>query len=206
MKKILVSLITVASLASAGGCLLVQSDEMNVTWEGYKTLDKVAVSGQFTAVDYVPNKKEGKNFKELLVGSKVSIALNKINTHNEERDKTLLTNFFEKFTVKTIEGEILSMKADPKEKGKRVYHGVIDVNVSMNGTAVVVPMKYNYEKENFTAKGTINLFAFKAEEAFNTLHESCSKLHKGVTWAEVGIGFSTTIKATLCAATIEKKK
>jgi hypothetical protein len=199
MKKTLFSLITLASLLTAdGGCVLVQSNDMNVTWKAYKTFAKLGVGGQFTEVSYSPNKKEGKNFKTLLVGSKVSIDVSKIDTKNKGRDKTLVDNFFGKLNGKTIEGVIVGMKADKKEKGKRVYHGSIDVNITMNGQTVKIPMRYNYKNENFKAKGTIDLFDFSANDALKSINKSCFDLHKGKTWNDVSIEFSTSIKATLC--------
>ena len=199
MKKTIFTMLTMATLLSAeGGCTLVQSNDMNVTWKAYKTLAKLGVAGQFTGVSYTANKKEGKNFKELLVGSKVSIDLNKIDTKNEGRDKTLVKEFFGKLNGKTIDGVIVSIKADKKENGKRVYHGMVDVNITMNNKTLLIPMKYNYEKENFKAKGTIDLFDFSANNALSSINKSCFDLHKGKTWNDVSIEFSTNIKATLC--------
>jgi len=207
MKKTLFSLIAVASLLTAeGGCVLVQSNDMSVTWKAYKTLAKLGVGGTFTGVTYSANKKEGKNFKELLVGSKVSIDLTKIDTKNEGRDKTLVENFFGKLKGKSIEGKIISMKADPKEKGKRVYHGTTEVEITMNGKTVTIPMKYNYKKENFKATGTIDLFDFSASDALKSINKSCFALHKGKTWNDVSIEFSTNIKATLCNTEINATK
>ena len=193
-------MLTLATLLSAngGGCVLVQSNDMNVTWKAYKTLAKLGVGGQFTGVSYTPNKKEGKNFKELLVGSKVSIDLTKIDTKNQGRDKTLVDNFFGKLNGKTIEGVVVAIKADKKENGKSVYHGMVDVNITMNNKTVQVPMRYNYKKENFKATGTIDLFDFSANDALKSINKSCFDLHKGKTWNDVSIEFSTSIKATLC--------
>jgi len=101
---------------------------------------------------------------------------------------------------------IVSMKADPKEKGKRVYHGMVDVNITMNKKSLLVPMKYDYNKENFTATGTIDLFDFSANDALSSINKSCFDLHKGKTWNDVTIGFSTMIKASLCDVKIEEKK
>jgi len=207
MKKVLFSLVTVASLLTAnGGCVLVQSNDMNVTWKAYKTLAKLGVGGAFTAVTYTPNKKEGKNFKELVVGSKVSIDLTKIDTNNEGRDKTLVESFFGKLKGKTIEGKIVSIKADPKENGKRVYHGTVDVEITMNEKTVTIPMKYNYKNETFKAKGTIDLFDFSASDALKSINKSCFDLHKGKTWNDVSIEFSTNIKATLCNTEVNASK
>jgi hypothetical protein len=199
MKKTLFSLIAVASLLSAeGGCVLVQSNDMNVTWKAYKTFAKLGVGGAFTAITYNAHQKEGKNFKELLVDSNISIDLTKIDTKNKGRDKTLVDNFFGKLNGKTIEGKIVSIKADPKVGGKSVYHGTVDVNITMNSKSVVIPMKYNYKKENFKAIGTIDLFDFSANDALKSINKSCFSLHKGKTWNDVSIEFSTNIKATLC--------
>jgi len=204
MRKTLFSLITLASLLSAdGGCVLVQSNDMNVTWKAYKTFAKLGVGGQFTGVSYTANKKEGKNFKSLLVGSKVSIDVSKIDTKNKGRDKTLVENFFGKLKGKTIDGVVVDIKADEKVNGKSVYHGSIDVNITMNGQTVKIPMRYNYKNEIFTAKGTIDLFDFSANDALKSINKSCFALHKGKTWNDVSIEFSTSIKATLCDTKIK---
>ena len=141
-----------------------------------------------------------------MLGSKVSIDLSKIDTKNKGRDKTLVENFFTKLHGKTIEGVIVAIQADKKEKGKRVYHGVVDVNITMNEKTLRIPMKYDYKKENFMATGTIDLFDFTANDALSSINKSCFDLHKGKTWNDVTIGFSTMIKASLCDVKIEEKK
>jgi polyisoprenoid-binding protein YceI len=206
MKKTIFSIVTLISMANAGGCLLTQSDDMNVTWKAYKTLAKLGVSGQFINVNYTANKKEGKNFAELFVGSKVSIDISKIDTKNEGRDKTLVSMFFDKLKGKTIDGVIKDIKADKPVNGKRVYHGVVSVSMTMNGKTLVIPMKYNYKNENFKATGTIDLFDFEAKSALSSINKSCYDLHKGKTWNDVTIGFSTTVKASLCDTNITKCK
>ncbi len=198
MKKIILSLFTLFSISHASsGCVLVQSGDMNVTWKAYKTLAKVGVGGAFTSVGYVPAAKEGKNFKELLVGSSVSIDTTKINTGNPERDDTLVRMFFKKLKTTSIEAKVLSMKAGKRIKGKP-YKGVLDVSITMNEMTLVIPMSYVYEKEIFVAKGTIDLFDFSGKEALTSINKSCYDLHKGKTWSDVSIGFATHIKATLC--------
>jgi polyisoprenoid-binding protein YceI len=205
MNKIIFSLLTFSALSYAGGCVLTQSDNIKVTWKAYKTLAKLGVAGEFTAVNYTPHKKEGKNFKELLVGSTVSIDISKIDTKNEGRDKTLVESFFSKLSGKSIEGEIVSIKANKREKGKP-YTGTLDLNISMNETSLLIPMNYIYEKENFKAEGIIDLFDFKAESALSSINKSCYELHKGKTWNDVSISFQTTIKATLCDAKLDHNK
>ena len=205
MNKIIFSLLTFSAMTYAGGCVLTQSDDMKVTWKAYKTLAKLGVGGEFTSVNYSANKKEGKNFEELLVGSTVSIDISKIDTKNEGRDKTLVESFFGKLAGKTIEGKIVAIKAKKREKGKP-YTGTLDVNITMNEKSLQVPMSYIYDKENFKADGIIDLFDFQAESALSSINKSCFDLHKGKTWNDVSISFESTIKATLCDVKLDDNK
>ena len=207
MKKILIGLLALLSITYAvekTGCVLVQPDTMNVTWKAYKTLGKIGVGGKFTAVSYTPNAKEGKNFKELFVGSKVTIDSAKIDTGNPGRDDTLVKMFFAKLAGSTIDATITDIKkTDKHEKGKP-RTGVVSVKITLNAKTLTIPMNYVYENENFNATGTIDLFDFTANEALSSINKSCYKLHKGKTWSDVSIGFSTTVKATLCNVNIKK--
>ncbi len=205
MKNILLILMVLFSFNYAKtGCVLVQSKDLNVTWKAYKTLGKLGVSGQFTAVKYLPNQIEGKNFKELLVGSKVSIDISQIFTGNPTRDITLVKHFFSNLKSQTIKAKIIAIKrSDKHEKGKP-RTGTLDVEITMNKKTLVIPMKYYYSNEHFDATGTIDIFDFDAKDALSAIHKSCYDLHKGKTWSDVTIGFSTMIKATLCNIEIKK--
>lgn len=204
MKKIIITLFTLFSFSHAsGGCVLVQSADMNVSWKAYKTLAKVGVAGAFTSVKYVPVAKEGANFRELLVGSTVSIDATQINTGNSTRDETLVKMFFQQLKSTTIEGKIVAMKADKRVKGQP-YTGVLNVELHFNSKTMTLPMKYTYEKERFFAKGTLDLFDFAANHALESINKSCYDLHKGKTWNDVSIEFATNIKATLCKVEVKK--
>jgi polyisoprenoid-binding protein YceI len=209
MNKILLSLATILTMTyatepAAAGCVLVQPNTMNVSWKAYKTLGKIGVGGKFTSVTYTPHALEGKNFKELFVGSKVSIDLSKIDTGNPGRDETLVKDFFSVMKGKTIEGEIVDIKkTDKHEKGKP-RTGVVSVKLTMNEKTLTIPMKYIYNEGKFDASGTIDLFDFAANDALASINKSCFDLHKGKTWSDVSIGFSTTVEATLCNVEIKK--
>jgi len=203
MKKTIISLLTLFTFANAtGGCTLEQSDDMNVTWKAYKTLAKIGVGGQFTSVKYTPNKKSGKNFKELFIGSMVSIDMSKIDTGDSSRDDTLVKSFFSKMG-KTIEGKILDIEAN-KRVEKQPRTGVVDVNITMNGKSLTIPMAYQYKKGDFRATGTIDLFDFAGSKALSHLNKACFDLHEGKSWNDVTIEFRTKIKATLCDVKIKK--
>ena len=209
MNKILLSLatlltITYASEPAAAGCVLVQPNSMNVNWKAYKTLGKIGVGGKFTSVAYTPHALEGKNFKELFVGSKVNIDLSKIDTGNPGRDETLVKSFFSVLKGKAVTAEIIDIKkTDKHEKGKP-RTGNLDVKITMNEKTLTIPMKYVYTDGKFNANGTIDLLDFAAGDALTSINKSCYDLHKGKTWSDVSIGFSTTVEATLCNTEIKK--
>ncbi len=203
MKKIALALAVLYTIGNAGGCLLTQPKALNVDWEAYKTLGKIGVAGKFTSVDYTPVAMEGKNFKELFVGSKVTIDTSKIDTGNPERDETLVKFFFHKMSPGTIQGEIKSIEADARIKGKP-RTGTITVMMTMNSKSLLIPMKYHYDKEDFTASGTIDLADFDALPALASINKSCYDLHSGKTWRDVTINFSTTVTAALCDINISK--
>ena len=209
MKKTLLALVTMISFTYASqpvatGCVLVQPANMNVSWKAYKTLGKLGVGGKFTAVKYTPAALEGKNFRELFVGSKVSIDLSKIDTSNPGRDETLVKDFFSVLKGKTIEGEITDIKKTDKHVKGKARTGSIDVKITMNEKTLTIPMQYVYTKGKFDAAGTIDLLDFAASDALSSINKSCFDLHKGKTWSDVSIGFSTTIEATLCHVEIKK--
>jgi hypothetical protein len=198
MKKILFSLFTLFSLSyAADGCVLVQSGDMNVTWKAYKTLDNIDVKGAFTSVEYVPVAKEGKNFRELLVGSTLQIDTTKIDTGELPLDDALVQMCFKQLKATAIKAKIMSMKADKRIKGKP-YTGKLDVRFTVNGKTLVIPMQYVYEKEIFLAKGSLDLFDFSGRDALASITKECYDTNEGKTWNDLSLEFATHIKATLC--------
>ncbi len=207
MKKILLGLGAMLTIANSAGCVLEQDGKMKVRWDAYKTDTRITVHGKFLDVQYSPKALEGKNFRELLVGSKVSMESSNIDTEIVSRDETIVEFFFNKLSSPKIEGIITDIKADEVQmmKGKPKT-GVVTVEITMNGKTVTTVMNYNYFKEDFSATGTINLADFTALDALASVDKSCHDLYKGKIWSDVTIKFHTTIKATLCDTEIKKKK
>jgi len=203
LKKILLGLGALLTIANSGGCVLVQDGKMNVRWDAYKTDSRITVHGKFTDVQYTPKALEGKNFREILVGSKVNMEGSKIDTEIVSRDDTIVKFFFNKLSTGKIEGIISDIKADERIKGKP-RTGIITVEITFNGKKKTVPMNYNYYKEDFSATGSINLADFSALDALASIDKSCHDLYKGKIWSDVTIKFNTTIKATLCNVEIKK--
>ena len=206
MKKLFYTLLLFSTIVYAkSDCVLVQSNDVNISWKAYKTLAKLGVKGHFSSVAYTPAHKEGKNFRELFVGSKVTIDTTKIDTGNPSRDNTLVKMFFKKLKNTTIKAEIIDIqKTDRHIKGKP-RTGMLKVSVTMNRKTLLIPMQYRYDKGHFQAFGTIDLFDFDGSKALASINQSCYDLHKGKTWNDVTIGFSTTIKATLCKVETNNK-
>jgi hypothetical protein len=205
MKHILLSLLLLGAFAYAKtGCTLVQSGSLDVRWQAYKTPEKIGVKGKLTSVEYLPNQKEGKNFKELFVGSKVVIDTTKVDSGNSIRDEKLVKFFFAQMSEAKITGEILSIKADPHTKGTP-RTGKMEVAFTMNGKTVRTELDYHYENESFKAQGNIDLLDFAAGSALASINKACYDLHKGKTWSDVSIGFVTHVKATLCNTDSKKK-
>lgn len=212
MKKILILLAVLFSFTYASqpvpkatGCILVQPGDVNVTWKAYKTLGKLGVGGKFTSVKYTPASKEGKNFRELFVGSTVEIDVSKIDTGNPSRDETLVKDFFSMLKGKMIEGKIVDIKSDKHVRGKP-RTGVMDAKITMNGKTLTIPMRFHYHKGLLDVTGTIDLLDFAANDALASINKSCFDLHKGKTWSDVSIGFATTIEAKLCNVDLTKRK
>ncbi len=199
MRKILLLTALLYSLSfGASGCLLTQQKSVDVTWKAYKTFAKIGVGGEFTSVKYTPAAVEGRNFKELFVGSTVKIDKSKISTGNPARDETIVKMFFDKLEGETIEAKIVDIKSLSKHKKGEAKKGIVTVEISMNGKKLPIPMNYTYKDGEFRAEGTIDLFDFGAQKALGSINRSCYDLHKGKTWNDVTIGFNTKITASLC--------
>jgi len=209
MKKLLLTIMILSTALLAEGkvtktgCVLSQEGAVTVGWKAYKTAAKIGVGGVFDDVTYTGAKKEGKNFKEILVGSSVSINTNSVNSKNEGRDKKLVASFFKLLGAQTIDAKIIDIK-QTSEKSQRPRKGIITTTIMMNGISKDIPMNYTYNKGVMEAEGFIDLFDFQASKALASINKACFELHKGKTWNDVAINFSLSIKADLCNTTITK--
>jgi hypothetical protein len=200
MIKIVLMIVMAFTFANAsGGCLLAQQGKVNVTWNAYKTPAKIAVGGKFDKVVYTPIAPNGKNFREILVGSSVKIDTRSVDSKNKGRDESLVKYFFKQMSSSYINAKILDIQADKRIKGKP-RTGTLTVEMTMNGVSKSVPMSYSYDKGVMNAKGYIDLFDFSATKALRSINKACYDLHQGKTWSDVAIGFSTGISATLCSS------
>ncbi len=177
-------------------CTLSQEGPVTVSWKAYKTPLKIGVGGIFDKITYTPAAKEGKNFREILVGSIVTIDKASVNSKNKGRDAKLVKFFFDLMEGRQITAKITDIKPDPRVKGKPKT-GILITEITMNKVTKTLPLRYTFDQGILTAKGDIDIFDFKALPALQTLNDACFDKHQGKTWNDVSVGFSTHIKA-LC--------
>ncbi len=204
MRKIILAMIVGFSILNAAnikhtGCDLSPVGEFGVSFEAYKTPSKVGVSGSFDKVNFRSVKKTGKNFREIFVGSTVNIETSSVNSKHKERDMKIATFFFNKMSSKNIAAKIIAITSDKRVRGKP-RTGTLLVDVTMNGVAKKVPMTYSYMDGFFEATGVVDILDFSGSSALSSINRACYDLHKGKTWSDVTIGFSTHIEALLCSA------
>ena len=209
MRKVLLTIMILSTMLFANettpktGCILSQEGAVSVGWKAYKTPAKIGVGGVFDDVTYTPAKKEGKNFKEILVGASATINTASVNSKNEGRDKKLVASFFKLLGATNISAKIIDIKATSKHDEKP-RTGLITVTIMMNGISKDIPMNYTYDKGTMKASGYIDLFDFQASKALASINKACFDLHKGKTWNDVAINFTLHIKADLCNTSIVK--
>ena len=181
------------------GCDLSPVGKFSVSFQAYKTAAKVGVNGSFDRVNFKAIRPTGKNFREIFVGSTVNIETASVNSKHKERDMKIATFFFNKMSSQNIAAEIIAISSDKRIKGKP-RTGTLLVNVTMNGKTKKVPMTYSYMDGLFDATGVIDILDFSGSNALSSMNKACYDLHKGKTWSDVTIGFSTKIEALLCSA------
>jgi polyisoprenoid-binding protein YceI len=203
-KRLLVSAIVMTTFIQANqatpksGCILAQQGQVVVSWEAFKTPSKIGVGGVFDDVVYKSVKAEGKNFREILVGSTVDINTASVNSNNKGRDIKLINSFFKIMSGEKIEAKIVDIVAN-KRVAREPRTGTITIEITMNGITKKVPMKYSFDKEVLKGEGFIDILDFQASNALTTLNKACFDKHQGKTWSDVSIGFETKIKAIVCA-------
>jgi polyisoprenoid-binding protein YceI len=169
---------------------------IEVGWTAFKTTQKVAVKGSFARADAKVRKPSGSSIPGLLKGSTARIELRdekSSQSGNPARDQTLYQHFFSHLSSRGgIEGRVLAVRGD-KDAGD------LEMDLRLSGKQGRVAMKYTRSPEGIlSAKGTIDLLAFGAKNAFDDIHSACENLHKGAdgvskTWSEVDIEITAKI-------------
>jgi len=199
MLKVILSSLLLFSLAQAndpskGRCALSQEGAFNVNFVAYKTQEKKGVGASFDEVKYTAIAPEGKNFREILVGSTAVINTKSVNSKNKGRDEKLVKFFFEQMSGDEITAKIIDYKAIKVKKGQP-KKGTLFTEITMNGVTKKVDMAYMLKDGILKADGKIDIIEFSGNKALESINKACFDLHKGKTWSDVSISFNTKIKA-----------
>ncbi len=152
----------------------------HVKWTGFKTSEKLAVSGTFEAVQ-VTDVKDGNTPEEVLEGAKVRVAISSINSGLEERDGKLKMILFGSMENTTDVFGVISFK-----------NGKTYIKFTLNNVSKEYEVQSKFSNNLFVINTTVDLADFKANAAVDALNTACGDLHKGAdgvskTWTEVEI-------------------
>jgi len=157
---------------------------VELQWTGFKTTDKVGVSGTFKDISWsaVP----AKSVSDLMKSVKFKIKTKSISSGSSIRDKRVYKHFFKLMkNGESISGYGISV--DIKKKS-----AVIEVDMNQERT----PAIFSYEQSkdmSFIMKGKIDVLKnYKMEKSFNSIAKLCAKLHTGSdgvakTWSDVDL-------------------
>jgi len=162
--------------------------DLKIQWTGYKTPDKVGVSGEFKMISGAST--QGSNLVESLKKANISIVTTKdsVDSDKSSRDKRLANSFFENTN---ITGRI------SKVTGKKVT-----LEVTLFGKTAPIEMNYKINDHQVVAEGTLDILSFSGSKQLAALNKACSSLHKGKTWSDVAL--KLTAKTHDCSTAAAK--
>ncbi len=151
-----------------------------IEWTGYKTNEKIGVSGKFDVVQ-VKNVQEGNTPEQVLEGAEIYAMINTLNSDNQARDQKLKDILFG--TMRQT-GQV---KGVLKFRDNKTF-----LTLTMNKESKEYEVKSTFEKNIFTIEADVDLLDFNANTAVEALNAACLELHKGAdgvskTWSEVHI-------------------
>ncbi|MFI5390529.1 MAG: YceI family protein [Bacteriovoracales bacterium] len=156
---------------------------IKVTWTAYKTPQKVAVNGTFEDIKF-EGPMSGKSIDEIVKSSTFLIKTDSVDSKDKARDMKIAQFFFKKMTGEAaISGKVTSMDKE-----------TINLEITMNGKSVTVPMSYKIKKSKLSAKGELDVLNFGMEESLKSITQACSEKHEKKTWSEVGLALQASFK------------
>ena len=165
---------------------ILNEDASSIHWTGFKTTGKIPVKGVFQNF-----KIKGTNPADDLISTikqaQAEINIYSVFSNNEDRDKKLIGQLFEKMTdTKSIYVRVEKIDAATQ---------TALVTINMNTHEKQVPMSISIDDKNglVSLKGSIDLIEdFGASKALETFHKACFDKHTGEdgvskTWSEVSV-------------------
>ncbi len=169
-----------------GNCLFsTDLKRTQVIWSGYKTTDKIKVTGKFNTFKSAKIQKnnEFQSIQDLIEGLDFLIDVGSSSSGDEIRDNNLKDFFFNLLAKNlTITGKLEKLEKDS-----------VGVLLKLFGQEKRFKMQALYENDMIQIKGTINMLnQLGATKAFESISNKCYELHKGPdgvskTWQDVDI-------------------
>jgi polyisoprenoid-binding protein YceI len=215
MKKILFAISSAVIISACGGggdtataekplkdtfplycTYLYDASSTTIGFGAFKFTEKKEVKGGFLkfSVDSTSTSNNIIDIYEIFHNAKFSISVDGLDTKDQGRDYNIKTSFFGQMKeTASITGKVIDL-VDGKDSGSDLI-----VSLKFNNVENQVALKVSLVDNVLTLNGAINLNDFKAQKALSSLNKTCKDLHKGsdgksVTWPEVNIYVSTTLK------------
>ena len=164
----------------AVGDLTVVEDSTKVSWTGFKTTDKVGVTGTFTKLK-LENLQAGNTPEEILEGARAKMTTASLSSNNDVRDGKLKNIFFGAMRDTELIDVIFNFRTEK-----------LFTTITMNGVTKEVEASYTVADNVLKLKTEITISDFGAQAALDKIHEACYDLHKGAdgvskTWDTVDV-------------------
>jgi polyisoprenoid-binding protein YceI len=172
------------AMAQTSDCTYrIQSENIRVKWEAFKTPAKVGVEGMLKK-STIKGDGSGKSIAEILKKVTLIIDSGSVFTKDAARDKKIVDNFFSALAGnKTIEAQVVEMKEES-----------LTVNITMNGVTQKVPMNFSENNGNFQATGWIDILDFNGATQLKAINQACLEKHEGKTWNDVAVEINALFK------------
>lgn len=163
----------------------ISPENIKVTWTAFKTPKKVGVEGTFTDLKF-EGPMSGNSMDEVIKASTFLIKTDSVETKDPARNIKIAQFFFKKMNGDaSISGKVASM--DDK---------FINLEVTMNQKALIVPLSYKVKGSKLSATGTLDVLDFAMDESLKSITTACSEKHEKKTWNDVNLSLEANFKKT----------
>lgn len=158
-------------------CFKIKKGGIEIKWKAFKTPAKVGVSGVLKKY-IMTGALSGPSMKKIALQSSLVIETNSVFSNNSARDKKLYDFFFKTM----VDGDKIQAKVKEFKSDEALL-----LEVKMSGVTKTIPMNVKMGRNDFRAKGTLDLFDFSMHSQLKSINKACFALHKGKTWNDVEI-------------------
>lgn len=216
MKKLLLSISTIAVLASCGGdaknsentkpapadssaatevpiekvCKKGYSKDLtDIGFGGFKTTEKKEVKGYFKEF-IIDSTVIGDTPEEIFANAVFSIPVNYLETKDQGRNRRIRDEYFGTMaSTENITGKVVGFDKDSSK---------VNIELTLNEVTNPVALDYTINGDTISLSGKIDIVDFNGEAAVEALNKVCEVLHKGAdgvskTWPDVNLYISSVV-------------